>query len=186
MRKAASRSHLELNRKSGATANIARGRGIEVAFDAGKFVIRAEHVISGGGERPTDGKAVGALRTGDIVTDGYNESWIYCEAAMNEPFLVAPRDSGVMRWRAAMAHAARNRAELPDQEQLQAMYDARNALAFRGSFDTTGSFPDGWYWSATQHRNGYAWCQRFTDGQSYFDGKSFGLSVRLVRRYEIR
>ena len=124
-----------------------------------------------------------ALKTGDVIPDGPNKDWIYCTGDDVEPFLVAPKDSGVMDWFHASATATREKAELPSRKQLRAMYEARNTGALAGTFNKTGSHPAGWYWSSTQSRISYAWCQRSSDGDGSTDYKYFQASVRCIRPY---
>ena len=121
---------------------------------------------------------------GDVVQDGPNKGWVYCETAEREPFLVAPKDSGVMMWREAMEYAANQNAELPTRGQLDAVYEARDTGALKDTFNLTGSSA-GWYWSATQDANNNAWCQRFSGGFQDAYYTYFESSVRCVRRLSI-
>ena len=126
------------------------------------------------------------LQTGDVVQDGPNKGWIYCEGRDIEPFLVAPKDSGVMKWREAMDFAARENAAVPDRAQLDAMYQERNTGALKGTFNATGFFyPASWYWSATQNDGNGAWCRRFRADDQGNSDKFHSASVRCVRRYSI-
>ena len=78
--------------------------------------------------------------------------WIYggISKTTNKPFYIAPKDLGVMRWQEAMDFAARSNASVPSREELNQMYEARNEGALKGTFNTTGSSPAGWYWSSSQ------------------------------------
>lgn len=126
-----------------------------------------------------------ALKVGDVVEDGPNKGWIYCETKKGHGFLVAPKDSGVMKWRAAMRFAASEKSELPTRDQLDAIYDARNTGALKGTFNLTGPHDDGWYWSATQLGYVTPCCQRFSDGKQHVEDKPGRLSVRRVRELSI-
>ena len=55
-----------------------------------------------------------------------------------------------MLWQEAMDFAARINASVPSREELNQMYQARNEGALKGTFNTTGSHPAGWYWSSSQ------------------------------------
>ena len=56
-----------------------------------------------------------------------------------------------MRWQEAMDFAARSNASVPSREELNQMYQARDEGALKGTFNTTGSHPAGWYWSSSQY-----------------------------------
>jgi len=51
-----------------------------------------------------------------------------------------------------------------------------------GTFNESGSFPAGYYWSSSENNNFIARSQGFSDGFQFNDGKDFGLAVRCVRR----
>lgn len=69
---------------------------------------------------------------------------------------------------------------------LNAMFNNKSTGAFKGTFDETGSYPSGWYWSSSPNYSiGYAEIQRLSDGGQDSGGKSHGLSVRLVRSLTI-
>jgi hypothetical protein len=68
---------------------------------------------------------------------------------------------------------------LPSIDELNVLYTNRAAI---GGFNLSGSFPAGWYWSSSEYTFGYARNQRFSGGFQGDDNKSYGLSVRCVRR----
>jgi hypothetical protein len=53
------------------------------------------------------------------------------------------------------------------------------------TFNLTGSYPDGWYWSSTPDSGYYARCQRLSDGDQDDVFRYGGLSVRPVRSVSI-
>lgn len=165
---------------------VVKGDGIEVEFCDGKIHVRSGEIASTPTQQTLSSTASpAALKVGDAVQDGPNKGWIYCETKAGDGFLVEPKDSGVMKWCAAMNYAAREKAELPSREQLNAMYKARNTGALKGTFNVTGSFPDGFYWSATQSDANDVWCQYFRRGHQDHANKGDMSSVRCVRRCSI-
>lgn len=71
---------------------------------------------------------------------------------------------------------------LPAQDELDVLYDNKNAGDLNGTFNESDSFPAGWYWSSTELSVGGARFQRFSTG-SQDNGDKFSLFVvRCVRR----
>ncbi|MCB9988797.1 MAG: DUF1566 domain-containing protein [Rhodospirillales bacterium] len=110
--------------------------------------------------------------------------------AANTALLVALNGSGTPAPYAAAEYCAGLSAYghadwyLPAQDELDVLYDAKNAGDLNGTFNETGSLPAGWYWSSSENANGYARLQRFSDG-SQSNGilsKDYGLAVRCVRK----
>lgn len=124
-----------------------------------------------------------ALKTGDAIPDGPNYGWIYCDGRGVEPFLVAPRDSGVMRWHQAMELASRHAFELPTIEQLHAMYHARDTGSLKDTIYLSASGQMGRYWSSTKDVNVHGCSEAFTiDFSRICDDRTLS-SVRFVRPY---
>jgi hypothetical protein len=68
---------------------------------------------------------------------------------------------------------------LPSKAELSVLFKNRAVI---GGFDTSGSFPAGYYWSSSESDFYYAWLQRFSDGLQTINLKpSTGLRVRCVR-----
>lgn len=125
-----------------------------------------------------------ALKTGDVIQDGPDKGWIYCEGEEIVPFLVAPADSGVMTWRKAVSLAASHLVALPALWQLQAMYEERNTGALNATFNATNINEACWYWSSTHLDYGDVWCKCFNDGYTRLcDRASSKAVVRFVRPY---
>ena len=89
-----------------------------------------------------------------------------------------------MQWKAAMKYAADLDAHghqdwrAPTKGELNVLFQNKAAI---GGFDVTGSYPAGWYWSATEYDVNYAWAQRFSDGLQNWGGKDNDSSLRCVR-----
>lgn len=72
---------------------------------------------------------------------------------------------------------------LPAQDELNVLYTNKNTGALNGTFNETGSYPAGYYWSSSEYGNVSARFQRFSDGAQHFNYvKDDGLAVRCVRR----
>jgi hypothetical protein len=67
---------------------------------------------------------------------------------------------------------------VPTKSELDLLF--RNRAVIRG-FDTSGSIPSGWYWSAERNHFGAAWSQRFSDGRQLGNLRFVPLSLRCVR-----
>ena len=123
------------------------------------------------------------LQIGDRMPAGHpNAGWIYAgiSKTTHGPLYVAPKDSGVFKWKEAMAFAAKEDSRTPSREELDQIYEARNKGALKGTFNETGSYPAGWYWSSRDNGN-YAWAQRFSDGYQSNFSKGYYSSLRCVR-----
>jgi hypothetical protein len=123
---------------------------------------------------------------GDVMPTGHkHEGWIYAGISLTtgKTFYVASKDSGVFKWKEAMEFAARESARVPSSDELIQLYRAKNIGALKDTFDVSGSYPDEWYWSATEHRDHayYAWVQRFDIGYRDWHHKDDQSSLRLVR-----
>jgi hypothetical protein len=127
------------------------------------------------------------LRIGDIMPDEHKQAgWIYAgiSKTTHEPFYVAPKDSGVFKWKEAMAFAAKEGSRVPSKEELDQLYEARDNGALKDTFNVTGSLSAGWYWSSRDNNGlNVAWAQRFSDGcQNYYTNiKNLDSSLRCVR-----
>jgi|SRR5580700_11696412 hypothetical protein len=67
---------------------------------------------------------------------------------------------------------------VPTKAELNVLFNNRAAI---GGFNVSGSYPAGWYWSATPGDRWDAWCQRFSDGLQHDGDKVSPSSVRCVR-----
>lgn len=72
---------------------------------------------------------------------------------------------------------------LPSINEIDVMFDNKNAGEFAGSFDTGTTFPHNRYWSSSERVDAAdAWYQNLNSGMQERDSKQTGLSVRCVRR----
>jgi len=60
------------------------------------------------------------------------------------------------------------------------LFDNRFTGALKDTFNTSGSFPAGWYWSSSPFDDGIARVQWFGDGGQHNYYRNFGFPVRLV------
>ena len=97
----------------------------------------------------------------------------------NTNTLVALADVGAPYNAANACRALGAEWYLPSQAELNVLYTNRAAI---GGFNLSGSFPAGRYWSSSENGSIGARSQRFSDGNQNANGKSYGLSVRCVRR----
>jgi Protein of unknown function (DUF1566) len=70
---------------------------------------------------------------------------------------------------------------VPTKNELNVLYQNRAKGKLKGTFNETGSYPAGWYWSSSQAYGDDAWGQRFSDGIQYYVYRYFGSSLRCVR-----
>jgi hypothetical protein len=138
-----------------------------------------------------DGKPTAVVLTavpqiGDVMPAGHpQEGWIYAGVSKttHQPLYVAPKDSGVFQWKAAMEFAAKEGARVPSREELGQLYEAMDKDALKGTFKMTSSNPnsDGWYWSSSGDFRYSAWAQHFSYGRQGLIFKYGNSSLRCVR-----
>ncbi len=82
-----------------------------------------------------------------------------------------------MKWKAAMAFAAKQDAELPNRVESALLFETREE----------GEFESGWYWTRDELAGdvGYAWCQSFGLGGQDYVRKGTQYRVVLVRRFPL-
>lgn len=68
---------------------------------------------------------------------------------------------------------------LPAAGEINVLYTNRAAI---GGFNTSGSFPGGFYWSSTEEDWNRAWYKGFSGGASGVDYKYYVVSIRCVRK----
>lgn len=71
---------------------------------------------------------------------------------------------------------------LPAQDELDVLYDNKNAGDLNGTFNESGLWPAGFYWSSSEHGSAQARFQRFDNGSQNFNLKEREHGVRCVRR----
>jgi hypothetical protein len=153
----------------------------------GKYVtLDGEFITASTGGEPVVAKA--GPEIGDKMEDGTIYAGFSPDTGRN--MFVTPKDaSGVLKWNAAMKYAAELDAnghkdwKLPTKAELDVLYQNRDKGALKGTFDTSGSNPSGWYWSATENpgRPDGAWMERFSDGFRGWVWEGNDASVRPVR-----
>jgi hypothetical protein len=69
---------------------------------------------------------------------------------------------------------------VPTKAELNVLFRNRAAI---GGFDTTGSYPAGWYWSSSHYdlSDDGAWTQRFSDGYQDYLIRHDASALRCVR-----
>jgi hypothetical protein len=132
-------------------------------------------------------RAIGNARPniGDLMPASHPQAgWIYMgpDEETGEVFYAAPKDeSGPFTFNQAAKRAASTGAKVPSQSQLDKMYRNRDKGALKGTFNVTGSYPAGWYWSSSQ-ASSLAWAHRFSDGTQTSNFRNDNdSSLRLVR-----
>jgi hypothetical protein len=124
------------------------------------------------------------LKIGAKMQDGTVYAGISPET--KEPMYTTPADAPLtLTFNDAATYADKLDAHrhrdwrLPTKPELNVLFNNRAAI---GGFNETGSFPAGWYWSASSDLKWGAWGQRFDDGcQAGNLNKDHHASVRCVR-----
>lgn len=70
---------------------------------------------------------------------------------------------------------------VPTKAELNVLFQNREKGTLKGTFNATGSFPSGWYWSGTPYGDDVAYGQPFSDGLQTVYDRDFDSSVRCVR-----
>jgi hypothetical protein len=106
------------------------------------------------------GKKMYALPADAEVTMTFNEAAEYAKRLSQKKYL------GHDDWR------------VPTKSELIGLFNSRVAI---GAFNISGSYPAGWYRSASPYGDLSAWEQRFSDGAQQYNGNGNRSSVRLIR-----
>jgi hypothetical protein len=106
----------------------------------------------------------------------------------HKPMYAAPADAPLTKTFGEAAEYAKTLEvgdkkdfRVPDIEELKVLFENREKGALKGTFNLTGSYPSGWYWSGTPYVDGTAYGQRFSDGIQYNFYRFSNSSVRCVR-----
>ena len=97
----------------------------------------------------------------------------------NTDTLVAMSDAGAPYNAAEACRSLGSDWYLPAPLELDTLYTNRATI---GGFNSSGTFPAGWYWSSMEQNSGSAWAQPFDTGSQWNIQKDKALSVRCVRR----
>jgi hypothetical protein len=123
-----------------------------------------------------------AREVGDETADGTIYAGISPDTL--KPIYARPKDEpGIYSFNKAGKHAKNigDGFRVPTQSELNVLYENRNKGKLKGTFNETGSYPAGWYWSSTPNSNLLAWAQRFSDGLQNYGLRLGDSSLRLVR-----
>jgi hypothetical protein len=122
-------------------------------------------------------------KVGDKMPDGTVLAGISPDT--NKPMYATPADASLtMTFNEATEYAAKLDAHghkdwrVPTKAELNVLFNNRAAI---GGFDISGSYPAGWYWSASLNFDWDAWGQRFSDGCQGYNYKDVHSAVRCVR-----
>jgi len=122
-------------------------------------------------------------KVGDKMPDGTVLAGISPDT--NKPMYATPADASLtITFNEAQEYAAKLDAHghkdwrVPTKAELNVLFNNRAAI---GGFDISGSYPAGWYWSASPFNLWNAWGQRFSDGLQNYYTKVSHSSVRPVR-----
>jgi len=122
-------------------------------------------------------------RIGDKMPDGAIYAGISPDRG--EPMYTTPATAiGHYNWNkgaeycAALKRNGHQDWRLPTKDELNVLYNNRAAI---GGFDTSGLETFGWYWSSSEGDRSLAWGQRFSDGDQYYNLKTYESSVRCAR-----
>jgi hypothetical protein len=131
-------------------------------------------------------KVTTAPEIGDEMADGTIYAGISPDT--NKPMYATPMDAGLTftfnqaQEVASMVHAnGHNDWCVPSKGELNVLWENRNKGKLAGTFDVTGSYPAGWYWSSSPNYDDSAWAQRFSDGHQGDFGRVYASSLRCVR-----
>ena len=70
---------------------------------------------------------------------------------------------------------------VPREGELDVLWENRNEGKLKGTFNETGSFFAGWYWSSSSYDYLLALAQRFSDGGQVDEFRGLTSSLRCVR-----
>jgi len=123
-------------------------------------------------------------KVGDKMPDGTIYAGISPDTS--KPMYATSGDASslTMKFNEAQKYAAQLEAHglkdwrVPTKAELNVLFNNRAAI---GGFDVTGSYPAGWYWSASSDDTWNAWDQRFSDGNQAYNFKVNLSAVRCVR-----
>ena len=133
-------------------------------------------------ERPTKD-----VQVGDEMPDGTIYAGISPDT--HKPMYATPRDAPLTytfnqaqdTYAAQLNAHGRKDWRVPTKNELNVLYENRNKGKLAGTFNETGSYPAGWYWSSSQYRDNYKWVQSLSNGDQNIGHRDFFASLRCVR-----
>ncbi len=134
-----------------------------------------------------EAEAIANTKVGDRMPDGTIYAGISPDT--NQRMYAAPYDAPLsMNFNAAAEYTKvlkvgdKQDFRVPTKAELNVLFENREKGALKGTFNLTGSNPDGWYWSSTPNIIGdLAWGQNFSNGRQDHNIRYGGSSVRCVR-----
>jgi hypothetical protein len=167
--------------EEGDAVTVVRG-GVKVTFNASGIDVNGNVPVTL--HPAANDAATLAKQTEPRIGERMPDGTVYAGTSPDtgKPMYTTPADAPLtMKWIKAMQLEAHGHKDwkLPSQAEQDVLFANRTAI---GGFNTSGSFPAGYYWSSSEGSNVSAWFQRFSDGLQDFSLKSYGLSVRCVRR----
>jgi hypothetical protein len=122
-------------------------------------------------------------KIGDKMPDG--TIYVGISPDTNKQMYTPPADAPLTyTFNEAKKHAKKLRAHghqdwrVPSKDELNVLFNNRAQIT---GFDLSGSYPAGWYWTASQYGPWDAWGQHFTDGSHDVSSKDTSASLRCVR-----
>ena len=132
----------------------------------------------------SDAKA--SLEIGDLMKDGTIYAGI--SPTTNQPMYAAPKDGPMMMdFNAASKFAKQLEVgdkkdfRLPDRAELNVLFKNKDKGALKGTFNLTGKYPSGYYWSSMPDYAHGTYDQRFSDGARFSGGRVGIASFRCIR-----
>ncbi len=117
---------------------------------------------------------------GDEMADGTILAGYY----EGKPLYARPKDeSGTYTFNTAAKQAkdVGGGFHVPSKGELNVLWENRDKGKLAGTFNETGSYPAGWYWSSSPYYLISGWAQRFSDGLQDSNFRHDVSSLRLVR-----
>jgi Protein of unknown function (DUF1566) len=128
----------------------------------------------------------GLPRPGDEMPDGTIYAGVSPDTG--KPMYATPADAPTTFTFKKAAQYAKNLDahghkdfRVPTKNELNVLYQNRDKGKLKGTFNETGSYPAGWYWSSSQPDGINAWDQRFSDGYQLHGNRGNFSSLRCVR-----
>ncbi len=158
--------------------------GVDGARGAKAFV--SEEDATGLEKQKNMAEAKQEMKIGDEMEDGTIYAGISPDT--HKPMYATPKDApGGYDFHQAAKYAKNLDAHghkdwrAPTKGELNVLWENRDKGKLKGTFNETGSYPAGWYWSSSQVGSLDAWGQRFSDGYQYIGIKGSDSSLRCVR-----
>jgi hypothetical protein len=167
---------------------------------------QAEDIMQGlreldSGQGLTSDEAKKAMESGVLIGDKMPDGTILAGYYEDKPLYTTPTDAPLTyTFNEAAKYADQLNARkylghddwrVPSKGELNVLFVNCNQGKLKGTFNDTGSFSAGWYWSSTplndyigweQRFNDYVgWAQRFSDGNPNLYYRFYDSSLRCVR-----